>query len=107
VFEGLLIGHITRRGELVNISSHFLPDIINSSGLDSTSRSSLENAPPISARQAVANALTNLGETITIDDVTQVGPASPGPEKQQDFNAAPLITQGHAGLVWLPMNRSA
>lgn len=107
VFEGLLIGHMTKRGELVNVSSHFLPDIVNSSGLDSATRSKLENAPPISARQAVANALTNLGETITADGVIPAGAASPGPEKQQDFAAAPLITQAHAGLIWVPMNRSA
>ncbi len=49
VFEATLIGHITKRGEMVNFSSHFMPDIVQSSGLDSTSRSSLEGAPPIRA----------------------------------------------------------
>jgi outer membrane protein assembly factor BamB len=107
VFEGALVGHITKRGELVNISSHFLPDIVTSSGLDSTSRLNVENAPPMSARQAVVNALTDVGETITVDGVTPVGPALVGPVKEQAFTAAPLSGQASVSLAWLPMSRTS
>ena len=107
MFEGTLVGHITKRGELVSISSHFLPDIVGSSGLDSTNRLSLENAPPISARQAVVNALTDVGETITVDGVTPAGPDPTGPEKAQAFTAAPLHGQAWVSLAWLPMSRTS
>jgi hypothetical protein len=99
VFEGVLIGHITKRGELVNILSHFLTDIEKVAGLDVTDRSRLEFAPPISATQAVANALTDLGEKITVDVITPVSAASPKPEKLQMFTAAPLFGEARANLV--------
>jgi len=66
----------------------------------------LKNVPPISARQAVANAITNIGETITVDEITPTGPAATGPEKKQSFTAAPLSGEAHASLVWLPMSRT-
>ena len=47
VFEGLLIGHITRRGELVNLSSHFVPSVEAASQMDSTRRAMLETKPPV------------------------------------------------------------
>ena len=38
VFEGLAKGHITRRGELVNIASRFLPDAEAACGMDRDER---------------------------------------------------------------------
>ena len=107
VFEGLLIGHITSKGELVNLSSHFLPNVAAASQMDSTSRATLETTPPISAKQAVANAATNIGETLRAEDVTAVSPLPEGAEQRQNFTAAPLAGQAQARLVWLPMSRTS
>ena len=107
VFAATVIGNITRRGELVSVSSHFLPDIAKSSGLEPTQRSELESAPPISARQAVANALTNIGENITVDAVTTNSSVSTGPGKQQAFAADTLFGGARVSLVWLPMSRTS
>jgi len=106
VFEGLLIGHITQNARLVNISSHFLPDIGNSAGLDRLNRLRLESAPAVSAAHALANALRDLGEATTVDAVSVVSPASLTPEKAQELTAAPLFGEARASLVWLSMNRS-
>lgn len=106
VFEGLLIGHVTVRGELVNLSSHFLPNVTAASQMDSASRATLESMPPVSAKQAVANAATNIGETLRAEDVTTVSVVPEGPEKRQNFTAAQLLGESHAHLVWLPLNRT-
>ncbi len=107
VFEGVLTGHITKRGQLVNLSSYFMPDIENAAGLDRFSRLALESAPAISAAHALADALTDLGETASADGVTSVSTVSSTPEKQHTFTAAPLLGEARGGLVWLPMNRSS
>jgi hypothetical protein len=105
VFEGVLIGHVTQNGRLVNISSHFLPDVEKTVGLNRSSRFLLESAPPIPGAQAVANALGDLGEHVELDAVTLIK-ASSTPEQRQTFTAAPLLGEASAKLVWLPMSPS-
>lgn len=61
VFEAVLKGHVTRSGRLVNISSHFLPDIEKASGLDKPGRIQLESEPVISAAQALCQRLERIG----------------------------------------------
>jgi hypothetical protein len=76
VLGALLMGHMTRRGELVSISSGLLPDVESATGMASTNRLRLALAPPISARQALANALTDLGERIPVEEVRSSGGAA-------------------------------
>ena len=94
VFEDVLIGHITRSGRLVNITSYFLPDIEAATGMDRESRLRFELAPPISSTQAVANALANLKE-----------PA--GQQANPFLGESQLLGDARAELVWLPMNRQS
>ena len=62
VFEAVLISHTTRKGELVNLSSQFLPDPTAAAERGVPNRAALLAAPEVSARQAVAIAARNLGE---------------------------------------------
>jgi hypothetical protein len=107
VFGAFLIGHVTRRGELVSISSCFLPRVQTAAGLDDTSRVALEASPPISARGAVVNAATNIGETLTVDLVTAVDPSPAGPDQRQRFSADVLAGEAQSRLVWMPMSRAS
>jgi outer membrane protein assembly factor BamB len=108
LFGGFLKGHITIRGELVNISSRFLPNIGSAVALDPTSRSRLELSPPITAQQAVANALSDAAEPTSVVDVAPEfdSPSQQGPTNELNFNAAAVRDQAKASLVWVPINRS-
>jgi hypothetical protein len=57
LFQAVLIAHITRQGELVNLTSLFLPEVEKAARLDQGGRAALLAAPPISARQAVVQAI--------------------------------------------------
>ncbi|MCF7668761.1 MAG: hypothetical protein K9N48_03185, partial [Verrucomicrobia bacterium] len=107
VFEGRLVGHITCKGELVNISSHFVPDIAGASGMGATQRAALKTEPLVSPQQAVVNAAKTIGETLRVEEVG----VSNRPEQNQgewrSFTAEQLIGEAHARLVWLPMNRNS
>jgi Fungalysin metallopeptidase (M36)/Calx-beta domain/Fungalysin/Thermolysin Propeptide Motif len=106
VFEALLVSHTTSKGELVSISSRFVPDPITATGLDNTSRAVLLANPPISARRAVALAAGSVGETISPEDLS-VGDGSIGPiDREQRFGAAAFEGEADAHLVWLPMDRT-
>ncbi len=101
VFQALLVSHVTAKGELLSISSHFVPAPAEA-GTDAATRAS----PPISGRQAVAFAAHNLGEQISQDTVRTLDEPAQEPERHQRFNAPALKGEATAHLVWLPMDHS-
>jgi hypothetical protein len=104
IFDARLIAHITRNGELVSLSSRFIPAPERAGDVGVTGRAALELQPPIRGAEAVAAAAQNLGENLEPADVTALD--SPiGVEQRQKFTAAPLNRTAEARLVWLPMNR--
>ena len=117
VFDALLISHTTRQGELVNLSSQFLPDdsvasmggaTLLSPQASSQGKTNLA-APTLLAREAVARAARNLGEDLAVENVT---PESAGEtptarsSTRQKFRAPALRGEAFAQLVWLPMNKA-
>ena len=106
VFEALLVGHVTRNGELVNLSSQFLPEREQAANLGVPNRAAVQAALPISARQAVVLAAAVIGETVTLEQVSSEGEVQPGPEQLQRFSAMALPGGADAKLLWVPMNRS-
>ncbi len=103
VFEALLQSHVTKRGELVNVASHFLPDPAAAATRGTPRRAALLAAPAISAAEAVAIAARNIGETVQAADVT-ARDAAAGAEKKQTFHAAAL-RDATAHFTWLPMDK--
>ncbi len=98
VFEGTLISHTTRDGELVSVASAFVPTA------GAAERRARNRIPPhISAAQAVAKAAGNLGEQLTAGAVVRL------PERAQrrpgvaHFSAPQLKGDTEARLVWLPL----
>ncbi len=105
VFGALLQSHVTRRGELVNVASHFLPDPAAAATRGTPRRAALLAAPTISAREAVAVAARNIGEAVQAADITpQDAPADA--EKRQGFHAAAL-RGATAHFTWLPMEKGS
>jgi uncharacterized repeat protein (TIGR01451 family) len=111
VFEALLISHTTRQGELVTLSSHFLPGLVQAAGLPASNRPVPLAAPALSARRATALAAANIGEDVAEAQLLPApGPPETevtGPEQRQDFRATRLKGNTVAKLVWLPTSKDA
>lgn len=107
VFQGLLISHTTTNSELVNLSSHFVPNLAHATGLAEAERSERLKAPAITAAQAVALAGQNLEEDLTEADLTAVAAQPEGAVQRQRFTAASLNGEADAKLIWLPMSQQS
>jgi len=106
VFEGLLIGHVTKNGELVSLSSRFVPDAVGAADAGTPGRQALIVSPTITAAQAVVNGAANLGVTVDVASVAAAGPAA-GPQKRQKLKAVGLAGDAKVWLVWLPLNKDS
>jgi hypothetical protein len=112
VFEAVLISHTSRRGELVNLSSRFLPGATNALIRAGQNRADMGVLPKVSARQALAIAAGQIGEQlleaqIGVANIPNADRLVPDPEKRQKFRAPVLKGEAEARLVWLPMDQNA
>ncbi|HEX5218762.1 MAG TPA: M36 family metallopeptidase [Verrucomicrobiae bacterium] len=104
VSEGVLVAHLTRLGELINISSGFVPEPETAASVSTSTRAELAAAPPISGATAVLRAAQNLGETLEQNEV-ELSEEAVGVEKKQHFRAPQIRGQASASLAWVPLNR--
>jgi uncharacterized repeat protein (TIGR01451 family) len=101
VFESVLIGNTTKRGELVSLSSQFLPNLSDIADAGTPARAQVQTAPPISAIDAILKAAADLGETWNATDVNATGKTA--------GDGYSVFTTPHGAavrLVWLPMDRN-
>lgn len=103
VFGSALISHTTRRGELVSLSSQFVPDLAQA-GARALAGRAPGAAPALSARQAVVLAARNLGEAVTLEETEAAGAAEETAEARQRFRAPALWGEAEASLAWLPLS---
>lgn len=106
VYEGVLVGHVTRQGELAGLSSLFIAEPERAADAGTPNRAALRNAPFISAAQAVLLSAENIEEQLQADDITPLTALPEGNEKHQFFKAGPLPGDAQVRLVWLPINES-
>ena len=99
VFEAVLIGNITGKGELVALSSQFLPDASQSADAGTPNRASLEAAPPVSAVDAIVKAAASLGESWQAADIVSAG--APVGDGYLPFKTP---RPAYARKVWLPLD---
>jgi len=113
VYEAVMVGHMTRRGELVNLASQFVPDpeqAANAGMLEAGGappRAAVVATPAISALQALSNAARELHEEVEMNDITALDARPEGAEKRQRFKARGLPGEAELRLVWLPMSRTS
>jgi uncharacterized repeat protein (TIGR01451 family) len=101
VFQSVLIGHITRNGELTSLSSRFLPDLATAADNGTPGRVGLQSAPPVSAKQAILLAGQNIGAGLTPARILENGGLVDG------YLLYKTPEQASVRLVWLPLHRSA
>ena len=107
VFQAIVMGHVTKQGELVNLATYFVPNPAGAAEAGLRNRALAQAAPPVSLEQALVNAAQDVGEIGLLPGlVTPVG-ASVGADKHQKLKAdSALRGETDARLVWLPMNGS-
>ncbi|MEO6036146.1 MAG: M36 family metallopeptidase, partial [Verrucomicrobiota bacterium] len=107
VYEALLIGHVTKKGELVNLSTRLLADPAKAVDAGTAHRLAAQNAPAVSAPEAIVNAARDIGNDLAVSQVKEVGEPE-GVIKRQRFKASPVLNgDSFAELVWLPMSDSS
>src|SRR5436190_3615135 len=97
VFQGVLVAHITDRGELAALSSQFLADPAQAADRGTIQRHALQAAPAISPAQAVVLAAQNTGETVPVQEVRAIPDLADAPGGHLRF-AAPGL-RGPAGVT--------
>jgi hypothetical protein len=101
VFEGRLISHTTRQGELVNVCSQFLPDPASASRMGDPA------APSLSAVAALVLAARNLGLELAEAKISARGEPAADAELRQRFTAPGLKGEAEVKLIWLPLDKQA
>ena len=94
LFDSVLIAHVTKKGELVNLSSQFIPN---------PAAAAADNSPALTAQQALCLAAKNLGDALAEASLAATSPAV-GAELKQQFTAPELRDNATARLVWLPLS---
>jgi len=104
VFEAVFLGHVTRAGELVNVSSQFVPDVAQAAQRGQALRAAPDTPPMLSAAAAIRLAAEHLGEEVSSDETPSALDEAAGADRSQWFRARFLKGEVHARLVWLPLN---
>ncbi len=94
VFEAMIQVHVTKRGELVNITSRFIADPAKAKG---------PMVPAITGTEALICAAQSLELTLSEAEITAKG-APIGVDQRQKLRAAVLAGRAEVKLIWLPMN---
>jgi uncharacterized repeat protein (TIGR01451 family) len=107
VYESVLIGHVTARGELVSVSSQLVAEPSAAANAGTPNRVALQNAPTLSDTEAVRLAADSLGELLAASDIVSLTAQPAGSERRQTFKAGGLPGTAQAKLTWLPLNESS
>jgi uncharacterized repeat protein (TIGR01451 family) len=104
IFEAVLVGHVSARGELVAVSSEFVPQPARAADVGTPNRQIAQLTPPITARQAIVAASGSVGEPVDIGEMARLSPRPTGREQLELFQAGTLPGAVQTRLVWLPQS---
>lgn len=106
IYDAQLVANTTKAGELINISSLFIPNPAQAALAGTPASAALLQQPPISARQALALAAQNIGVAINEQDLLPQSNVEPGPEQRQLYRGPGLKGDAEAKFMWLAMDAS-
>lgn len=101
----VLMAHVTARGELVNLSSRFVPAPDQAATAGTPKRARLLQGATLGAGEVVRAAAGHVGETLAAADCRPLG-VPQGATHRQAFRAGRLPGEAQAQLVWLPLGRN-
>lgn len=104
IYEGLLVSHVTRNGELVSLSDHFVSNPVNAANDGTPRRVALLSKPTLSAAEAIAKAAADIGSSV---DQAKVAITSPeqGATRKQVLASQGLTGPAYAELTWFALNQ--
>lgn len=105
VFNSIFIGNVNGRGDLINISSTFVPSVNEAADAGTPNRAALEANPPIAVERAIVLAAESLGEMVDLNDLLPLPPVS-DVQKRQQFTSPVVPGEVDSKLVWLPLTPS-
>jgi hypothetical protein len=100
LYETVLVGHVSREGELISLAAQFVPQ------LDEVlpPRPGQPLRPRLSSKEALLIAGPLVGEDITPESVMALEEKGVGAAQRQRFRAAPLPGEAEVQLMWLPLH---
>jgi len=102
VFDSVLVAHTTARGELISVSSLFVPEPARAADKGTPQRRTKAARPDVSAERALRLAAENVGEPV---EELAANEAQPAPKTlKQSFRIKPLPGDATASLVWFPLD---
>jgi len=104
VFDAILIAHTTRQGELVNISSQFIPQPGGAGGPHRAKGAKFQQAPDSSARRALVLAAASVGDVMVDSEVAVLDAGQADSTGRLRLRSASLRGDSHARRVWFLMN---
>ena len=104
VFDAVMIGHTTARGELISLSSQFIADPPQAADAGQPNRRAPQAPPLIPAAAAVVAAANGIERVIALTDVVAQNIMPIGADQRQRFRVDELPGHVDARLVWLPMD---
>lgn len=106
VFQAVLRANLSKNGELICLSSLFLPDLEQAANRGTPNRQRIQRAPPFSAEQAVARAAAHLGITLTVSELSPGRLKSESAFGRRSFRADALEDEAEEEPVWFPLDRA-
>src|SRR6185436_17304567 len=96
------VANTTAKGELISISSQFVPEPAAAADRGTPNHAAKSRAPGLSAERALRTAAANVGEDIAEFSLLDEKPAAQ--TLKQRFKLKPLPDDASAMLVWLPLD---
>ena len=103
VFQASLIAHVTKKNELVSLSSLFVPAPAAAADAGTPNRTEIQQKPALSVIDGIVAASRNLGFELAPGSVTE----AQGTELESGYRLFKTPDPAFARLVWLPMNRAS
>ncbi len=103
VYESIFAAHVNSRGELMDVSSQFVPQANAAANRGTPNRAAHVKSPKQSIRKAMEIAAKAIGEPA--EEFTTITAKPEGAEQVQSFKIKPLPGEATARLVWFPLDR--
>jgi uncharacterized repeat protein (TIGR01451 family) len=100
IWGALFVSHTSRKGELISLSSQFIPDPGRAAGQGKIQAT-------LTAREAILKAAANLDMPLDGTQVSALGNPPAAPEWRGKFHAPGCAGTVETRLVWLPLSRES
>src|SRR5262249_3517736 len=104
VYESVLLGHVGAGGEVISISSTFVPELDQLAAANLAGRALIESAPPLPPEQAIGIAAAAIEQPLDTALITPV--AAEAPSRGTRFTVPGVPGEIELQLTWLALSGS-